>query len=169
MHKRLLTFIWFMLFSCLSISNSSIDIDKIYREYRDKEVMQIIYRYHYDIKAKDTIIKIYDYASKYNISFEIFTNLVYNESSFDSMATSYKGAKGLCQIMPKTARQLANLLGRKHYNLYNRDDNLELGAFYLSLLLNFCQPDEALARYYAGKNWGSYVTSNYVKSILIFF
>ena len=168
MHK-ILVFIWIAIFSSLPIARSSINIDKEYKEYRDKEVMEVIYRYHYDIKDKDTIIKIYDYASKYNISFDIFTNLVYNESSFDSMAVSYKGAKGLCQIMPKTARQLANLLGRKHYNLFNRDDNLELGAFYLSLLLQFSQPEEALARYYAGKNWSNYTSSRYVKRILIFF
>jgi len=172
MHKRfVLMFLSIMLLFPLFLPKSTRDFDKEYSEYRTRRVNQIIYRYGYNNnkKTKDTLSKIYDYSVKYDISFDIFASLVFTESHFDSMAVSDKGAIGLCQIMPKTARYLANILDKKHYNLYNRDDNLDLGAFYLSALLHFCQPKEALARYYAGNNWSDYTSSRYVKSILIFF
>ena len=75
------------------------------------------------------------------------------ESSFDPQARSRVGARGLMQLMPDTARQLA-----KGRGLLSGDDmlvdpaaNLTLGSAYLAALMKeFGEPRLAVAAYNAG-------------------
>lgn len=65
--------------------------------------------------------------------------VVQAESGFDEKAVSPKGAVGLMQVMPKTARQFGV------EDVHDPDGNLEAGACYLSHLLNRFDGDLALA------------------------
>jgi len=61
------------------------------------------------------------------------------ESCFNAKAKSGAGARGLMQIMPKTAALLAKELKIKNWNrsrLFNPEDNITLGQRYIEKLLN---------------------------------
>ncbi|MCG2842477.1 lytic transglycosylase domain-containing protein [Sandaracinobacter sp. RS1-74] len=76
------------------------------------------------------------------------------ESSFDRTALSHAGARGLMQLMPATAQDVANKLGLP----YSRDMlfsdpayNLRLGSYYIGLRRdNFSNAMMAIAAYNAG-------------------
>lgn len=73
------------------------------------------------------------------------------ESDFDSKAVSSAGAKGLMQLMPATAAELANKLNLTNYNLFEPNINIQLGIKYLSEQYErFKNIDMALAAYNAG-------------------
>ncbi len=81
--------------------------------------------------------------------------LMRQESRFVSSAKSGAGAAGLMQIMPATARWVANKLGLKSYRnklIHQLDTNLRLGTYYMkSVLSQFDDsPVLATAAYNAG-------------------
>jgi soluble lytic murein transglycosylase-like protein len=81
--------------------------------------------------------------------------LMRQESRFVSSAKSSAGAAGLMQIMPATARWVANKLGLKSYRnalIHQLDTNLRLGTYYMkSILSQFDDsPVMASAAYNAG-------------------
>jgi soluble lytic murein transglycosylase-like protein len=73
--------------------------------------------------------------------------IMHQESSFKQRATSYKGARGLMQLMPATAARFGVR------NIYDPRENIEGGAKYVRWLLNFFGGDVrlALAGYNAGE------------------
>jgi len=90
--------------------------------------------------------KILYYARKYGIPEGLFLNLVRAESNFNPQAVSPKGAMGLCQLMPQTAKEL----GVK--NPFDVDENLNAGAKYLKRLYKKYKDWKlALAAYNAGE------------------
>jgi len=107
-------------------------------------------------------------ARRHNVPEDLFLRLVQQESRFRPTAKSTKGAIGLAQLMPGTAR----LLG---VNPHDPQQNLEGGARYLSQQYRkFGDWRLALAAYNAGpgaviKHKGVppyHETQNYVKVIL---
>ena len=89
--------------------------------------------------------KVRYYARRYGIPEELFLNLVKAESNFNPKAVSPKGAMGLCQLMPQTAKEL----GVK--DPFNVDENLRAGAKYLKRLYRKYRDWKlALAAYNAG-------------------
>jgi soluble lytic murein transglycosylase len=77
------------------------------------------------------------------------------ESGYQADALSVVGARGLTQIMPDTGRRLASDLGAASFDpaeLFVPDRNIELGAFYLSQLLQRFdgRASAAIASYNAG-------------------
>ncbi|EEE37668.1 transglycosylase SLT domain protein [Rhodobacteraceae bacterium KLH11] len=106
-------------------------------------------------------------ARQHNVPEELFLRLVQQESGWNPQAKSHKGALGLAQLMPQTAR----LLG---VNPHDPIQNLEGGARYLSWQYRkFKSWRLALAAYNAGpqaveKHGGVppyKETQNYVKVI----
>lgn len=106
-------------------------------------------------------------ARQHNVPEELFLRLVQQESGWNPHAKSHKGAMGLAQLMPQTAR----LLG---VNPHDPIQNLEGGARYLSWQYRkFKSWRLALAAYNAGpkaveKHGGIppyKETQNYVKVI----
>lgn len=65
--------------------------------------------------------------------------LIRQESKFNPKAKSWAGARGLMQLMPRTASFVARdrrLHGSKRHTLYDPGLNLELGQTYIEMLLN---------------------------------
>ena len=107
-------------------------------------------------------------ARRHNVPEELFLRLVHQESRFNPKAVSHKGAIGLAQLMPDTAR----LLGVDPHDPF---DNLEGGARYLAMQYRqFKSWRLALAAYNAGpeavRRYGGVPpfdeTRTYIKRIL---
>lgn len=110
-------------------------------------------------------------AARYQISPELISAIIHAESHFNPVAVSSKGAMGLMQLMPGTAKQ---------YYVVNRQDpkqNIEGGTRYLKDLLKMFKNDLelAVAAYNAGQNtvkkYGNKIppyaeTQRYVKKVL---
>lgn len=92
----------------------------------------------------DQIIK--TYADKYGVSVSLVKAVIHAESGYNPNALSSKGASGLMQLMPGTARSL------KVADRFNPSDNVEGGVKYLRFLLDTFRGDVslALAAYNAG-------------------
>lgn len=63
--------------------------------------------------------------------------LMRQESRFVSLAKSGVGAAGLMQIMPATARWIANKLGIRHFkadSIHELDTNMQFGMYYLKTI-----------------------------------
>jgi len=96
--------------------------------------------------AKTIKEKVKFYARKYGLPERLFTELVRAESNFNPRAVSPKGAMGLCQLMPQTAKRF----GVK--DPFDPDENLNAGARYLRELYNRYRDWKlALAAYNAGE------------------
>lgn len=109
-------------------------------------------------------------AARNNVDPNLIVAVMRQESGFKQYARSYKGAMGLMQLMPGTARRFGV------NNPYDRAENIEGGAKYLRFLLDKFDGDVklVLAGYNAGEgavvNYGYTVppyreTRNYVKNI----
>jgi soluble lytic murein transglycosylase-like protein len=96
-----------------------------------------------DINLENIIEKA---ALKYNVDADLIRSVIKAESNFDPQATSSKGAMGLMQLMPETAKDL----GVK--DAYDAQQNVMGGTSYLKSLLDRYdgKVDLALAAY----NWG---------------
>jgi len=118
------------------------------------------------------IQKAREVAAQYGIPPDLFISLIQQESNFDPSAVSAKGAMGLTQLMPGTAKDMgvdpSTLMGQ-----------LEGGAKYLNYTMGL-HPGNinlALAAYNAGpenvKKYGGIPpfkeTQNYVKLRYFFF
>lgn len=85
-------------------------------------------------------------ADKYGVSTALVKAVIHAESGYNPNAVSSKGASGLMQLMPGTARSL------KVADRFNPRDNVEGGVKYLRFLLDTFRGDVslALAAYNAG-------------------
>jgi hypothetical protein len=90
---------------------------------------------------------IVDSSRRYSIDPLLIYAQMHQESSFKLRALSYKGASGLMQLMPATARRLGVT------NIYDPKQNIEGGVKYMRMLLNMFSGDVnlALAGYNAGE------------------
>lgn len=86
------------------------------------------------------------YADQYGIPQNIFNSLIQTESSWNSRAVSNKGAVGLGQIMPATAKELG-------VDPWNPEQNVEGSARFLSQQYKkYGNWQDALSYYNAGHN-----------------
>ncbi len=119
-------------------------------------------------------------AKTHKIDYELLQALIATESGFDTAAVSPKGAIGLMQIMPDTARRFGIDSDRWmaiEKKLVDPKINIKTGSRYLRLLLNMFpgRLDLALASYNAGEGAvqraGNQIpnykeTQNYVKTVM---
>ena len=77
--------------------------------------------------------------------------VIHQESGGKATAVSSKGARGLMQIMPETAKEIAKELGVKTYDLNDPATNQKFGEHYLKKMLKmFGDKELALAAYNLG-------------------
>ncbi len=91
---------------------------------------------------------IYEECSMQNLDPLLVMALIKTESSFYNWARSYKGAKGLMQLMPRTGRWAAQELDLEwdgDRTLYNPDINVRLGIYYFSALQDRYRDDTMLS------------------------
>lgn len=90
---------------------------------------------------------IVDSSRRYGIDPLLIYSQMHQESAFKIRATSYKGASGLMQLMPATARRLGVT------DIYDPKQNIDGGVKYMRMLLNMFNGDVilALAGYNAGE------------------
>lgn len=83
---------------------------------------------------------------------ELLLAVAETESSFDDRARSSKGAIGIMQVMPPTAKEVAQRLKLASWDLQQPRDNVLIGGTYLKGLLRRYRGDLhlALAAYHAG-------------------
>lgn len=120
-----------------------------------------------------------DAAKTYRIDFELLQALIVAESGFDPLAVSPKGAIGLMQLMPDTAKRFGVNADKKtsiEEKLRDPKTNINAGAKYLRTLINMFpgQLELAIASYNAGEGavqkYGNKIppykeTQNYVKTV----
>jgi hypothetical protein len=96
----------------------------------------------YDIN-EDLARDIYQIAQEEGIDPEVAYGLVKTESSFKNTAVSHVGARGLTQVMPKTASWMVP--GTKASDLHDQKTNLRLGFRYLNQMIDKYKGDVRLA------------------------
>lgn len=100
---------------------------------------------------------IVDSSRRYNIDPLLIYAQMHTESSFKLRATSHKGASGLMQLMPGTARRFGVT------DIYNPKQNIEAGVKYMRWLLDTFGGDVRLAL--AGYNAGEGAVMRYGNNI----
>ncbi len=97
-------------------------------------------------QQEEVISALYEASSTYNVSFEFLLAMINIESRCQPKARSSRGAMGLMQLMPATAKHLGV------NDAYDIRENIMGGARYLSLLLKDFRGNVrmALAAYNAG-------------------
>ncbi len=81
---------------------------------------------------------LYELAGQEKVDPLLLAAIIRSESGFNPFAESDKGARGLMQLMPSTAEQMARELKINYQDaddLYTQEVNLRLGARYFSNLL----------------------------------
>ncbi len=112
-------------------------------------------------------------SEKYQVDYALVKAVIKAESNFNPTAISRVGAKGLMQLMPRTAYAL------QVNDSFHPEDNIEGGVRYLRYLLNLFKEDLplALAAYNAGeKTVARYKgippypeTRTYIRRVLYYF
>jgi len=81
----------------------------------------------------DDIIK--TYAAQYDFDWRLIVALMYQESRFDPEVRSFAGARGLMQMLPKTARSLG------FEDLTDPETSIHAGVKYLDRLRKYFEPE----------------------------
>ncbi len=98
------------------------------------------YRTGLKFDGQDRVARvIFDESEKYGFDPMFLTAVIVTESSFYNWAKSHRGALGLMQIRPATARALVDeveTVSSDNVSLYDPEHNITLGAFYLNKLID---------------------------------
>lgn len=113
-------------------------------EYIPK-VIEYLFPYNYNIYVESA-------AERYGVDKSLVYAVIKAESNFDAKIESKRGAKGLMQLMDGTASWCAKKMGLESYDIFEPKDNIEIGVFYLSYLLDYYNGNEksAISAYNAG-------------------
>ena len=106
------------------------------------------FNFLFPIRYKKTILQL---SKQYSVDGSLVASVINVESRYKSAAVSSKGALGLMQIMPETAKMFSEKTIEVE-DLFNPGINIEFGIKYLSYL--FCKYDDeitVLACYNAGE------------------
>ncbi|HEV7904411.1 MAG TPA: lytic transglycosylase domain-containing protein [Pyrinomonadaceae bacterium] len=94
-----------------------------------------------------------DSSARHGVDPVLIYSIMHRESAFKKMAVSYKGARGLMQLMPATAARFGVR------NIFDPAQNIDAGTRYIRFLLNRFGGDVGLAL--AGYNAGEGAVDKY--------
>jgi soluble lytic murein transglycosylase len=98
---------------------------------------------------------IYTESKRFSIDPLLIISLIMTESSFKKGQKSYRGAKGLMQVIPSTAKDVAKKWGvewPEDIDLWNPSLNIRVGSAYLfELILKFKSVRKAIIAYNLGE------------------
>ena len=104
----------------------------------------------YPLKYKNEILML---SEKYSVDKTLVASIIFAESGFDKNAKSSKGAIGLMQLMPLTAKSF--YAGEEEFDeklLFDCETNIEIGVKYLKYLFGkYTDEVTVLACYNAGE------------------
>lgn len=106
---------------------------------------RLVYPVHY----YDVIKK---YADRTGNNSPLMLALTREESYFNPEAASFAGARGLMQLMPATAAEIAAKKGLGEYNLFDAESNIKLGNYYYAYIKSLLSGHDvsAIASYNGG-------------------
>jgi len=116
------------------------------RDIKKDKLLRTKFKYFNGMNAAEYEPMIKACAEKYGVNINLVKAVIHAESGYNPNAVSNKGASGLMQLMPGTAKSL------NVNNSFNPKDNVEGGVKYLRFLLDTFRGDIqlALAAYNAG-------------------
>ncbi len=113
------------------------------------EILRAYYPFDYEATIREE-------ARAAGVPASLVAGIIRQESAFDPRATSPVGARGLMQVMPATAREMAQKLGEPYSpaRLYDPDYSIRLGSNYIARVLDMFDGNVelALAGYNGGPN-----------------
>ena len=128
-----------------SVDDKKIEIEKAISECRSSLDAE-------DVSSFAVIIE--GESKKYNYDWELILAIIKTESHFNVRARSHKGARGLMQVLPSTAKWLSPKAGLKYKgreSLYDPEYNIKIGTHYLyTLHQKFGDIEKAIAAYNEG-------------------
>ncbi|ADQ04776.1 Lytic transglycosylase catalytic [Caldicellulosiruptor owensensis OL] len=105
----------------------------------------------YPLKFSESISR---YSTEIGVDPYLICAIIKSESNFNQYAVSRKGAVGLMQLSPSTAKWVAQKLKTEYLedSLYDPDYNIRLGSWYIKYLIDYYSGDTklAVAAYNAG-------------------
>ena len=118
------------------------------RDYKKDKELRTKLRYASTVNPAEYEQLIKSCSEKYGVNQNLVKAVIHAESGYDQNAVSSKGAGGLMQLMPETAKSL------KVADRFNPRDNVDGGVKYLRFLLDTFRGDVSLAvaAYNAGLN-----------------
>ena len=139
----------------ISLSYGSHDFTNLYMITKGAEIVQTVNK---KITTQDAfkISEIaYQESNKYDLDFHFTLGIITTESRFNVNAKSYCGAVGLMQLMPRTAKYIAEKYDIDYKNLYDIESNIQIGVAYLYHLKNKFGSYELTAAGYNGGSGGA--------------
>lgn len=90
-------------------------------------------------------------AHRHRLDARLIASVITVETRWDETAVGSHGERGLMQILPSTGAWLAQKAGLDQYDLSDPETSIELGSYYLAMLLaEYGSPEKALAAYNGG-------------------
>jgi soluble lytic murein transglycosylase len=105
----------------------------------------------YPFPFESTILK---WSKQRQLNPLLVTSLIRQESRFEPEIESSAGAMGLMQVIPPTAKTVAQNIGLSNYSMTNPEDNINIGTYYLDFTHQKYDNNSmlAVASYNAGPN-----------------
>lgn len=99
--------------------------------------------------TKDEVIKMIDeIAPKYGLDPSLVKAIVQTESSFNNQCISHKGAVGLMQLMPVTAREMGLVVNETTDERWDPKKNIEAGIKYIA------KYHKIISNHFGKEDWG---------------
>jgi len=98
-------------------------------------IMAMLKLVFYPTKYKNEVERA---AENYSVDPYIIFSVIKQESNFKAHASSTKGASGLMQLLPATAKEVAismNSIDESNFDIYDAETNIYIGVKYLSELI----------------------------------
>ena len=138
------------------------DFEDLYYISKGSEIIQSVNKKLTFTEAFQISSVAYEESEKNDIDFHFTLGIMTTESRFNINARSYCGAIGLMQLMPKTARYIANKYDIEYTDLFDIESNIQIGVAYLKYLKMKFGSYELTAAGYNGGSGGAIKYRDYL-------